>query len=52
MRTPLILAAWSGHSSAVDLLVDRGADVNVKDKVNKSVQKCLYKPFIFLQSAL
>ncbi len=27
------MAAWHGHANAVSLLVSKGADVNLKDKV-------------------
>ncbi len=33
MRTPLLMAAWHGHATAVSFLVSKGADVNLKDKV-------------------
>ena len=33
-RTSVLLAAWNGHSDVVNFLVERGADVNTKDKVS------------------
>ena len=32
-RTPLLFAAHSGHKEIVELLIAKGADVNVKDAV-------------------
>ena len=34
--TPLFLAVKGGHEAAVQLLIDKGADVNAKDKVRMS----------------
>ena len=38
MLTPLHLAAGSGHSSVVEVLIRSHADVNAVDKVSK----CIY----------
>lgn len=33
-RTALALASWDGHMSVVQVLVAKGADVNVQDEVH------------------
>ena len=33
VQTALNLAAIEGHTSAVSLLIDKGADINIQDKV-------------------
>ncbi len=37
MRTALLMAAWHGHADAVSLLVSKGGDVNLKDKVRACI---------------
>ena len=32
--TPLMLAAWQGHSSIVELLLSKGADPNLRNNVS------------------
>ena len=35
-NTPLIMAAYNGHSEVVDMLIKRGANVNDKDNEDKT----------------
>ena len=35
-RTALILAAWRGDKDTVELLLDRGADLEAKDRVGRA----------------
>ena len=32
-ETPLHSSAWEGHTDIVQLLIDKGADINAKNKV-------------------
>ena len=38
--TPLMQAAYEGHLGVAELLVDKGADVNAKDKVGWTALTC------------
>ena len=35
-RTALIMAAWCGRKDMVELLLDRGADMEAKDRVSQA----------------
>ncbi len=35
-RTALIMAAWCGREDMVELLLDRGADMEAKDRVSRA----------------
>jgi ankyrin repeat protein len=39
-ETPLHNASWKGHESVISLLLERGADVNVKDNDGKTPLHC------------
>ena len=34
LQTPLYDAAWKGCTDIVKILIDKGADVNIKDEVS------------------
>lgn len=38
-RTPLHMAAEGGHKNVVDYLVDKGADVSLKDNAGVSISE-------------
>jgi ankyrin repeat protein len=39
---PIIAAAWTGHNDAVQFLLDRGADVNAKNKLGTALMAAAY----------
>ena len=51
--SPLMLAAMNGHTSAVKLLLDTGADINAQVCTNKILSVMLYLfLFMFFRSRL
>ena len=50
MMTPLHLAAGSGHSSVVEVLIRSHADVNAVDKVSKCIHT--YNNTAYRQNAI
>ena len=36
VEIPLLLAAWAGHLSVVKLLVERGADIRLKNELGQT----------------
>ena len=42
--TALIVSAWSGHVEAMALLLDRGADLEAKEKVSPSTAPPACRP--------
>jgi len=45
-ETALMFASWYGHKEVVELLLEKGADVNAKDKLGRTALMMLLKMVI------
>ena len=41
-KTALMMASKAGHKGCVQVLMDKGAEVNIQDKVNGVIIYCVY----------